>query len=74
MSYAATANELLNALTDLSPIFSAGVELAETSSVGGLRAWHVTLVSAEDYQPLMADGYLLNGTNAAVTVSRVWSP
>lgn len=72
MSHTATANELLDALTALSPIYSVGVELAENSSVGGLRAWHVTLVSAEDYQPLMADGYLLNGTNAAVTVSRVW--
>ena len=69
MSHAATASELLDALTGLSPIYSAGVELAENSSVGGLRAWHVTLISAEDYQPLMADGYLLNGTNAAVTVS-----
>lgn len=55
------------ALTALEPIYSAGVELADTGS--GLPAWIVTLVSAQDYDPLFVDGYLLEGTNAAVTVS-----
>lgn len=57
---------LQEALTALEPIYSAGVELA---NIGALSAWHVTLVSAQDYEPLFADGYLLQGTNAVVTVS-----
>lgn len=65
----ADASDVMAALQDLDPIHSVGVELAEDSSVGGMRSWHVTLVSAEAYEPIFADGYLLNGTNSAVTVS-----
>ncbi|CAM9773581.1 unnamed protein product, partial [Ectocarpus sp. 13 AM-2016] len=68
ISHAASAADLLQALIALEPIYTAGVELAEESLVGGLRAWHVTLVSAQGYEPIFADGYLLNGTNAAVSV------
>ncbi|CAM9800578.1 unnamed protein product [Ectocarpus sp. 6 AP-2014] len=68
ISHAASAADLLQALTALEPIYTAGVELAEESLVGGLRAWHVTLVSAQGYEPIFADGYLLNGTNTAVSV------
>lgn len=64
--YDASADDLLAALTALEPIYSAGVE-SDTNSV--LPAWHVTLVSAEDYEPIFVDGYLLEGTHAAVTVS-----
>lgn len=70
MAHTASAAEFLEALTALDPIYSAGVEIAEESEIGGLRAWRVTLVSAEEYEPIFADGYMLNGTNAAVTVSR----
>ena len=68
VSYAADAADILDALTALDPIYAAGVELAQNSSTRGLRAWHVTLVSVEDYRPIFGDGYLLTGTNAAVTV------
>lgn len=68
VSHNASAAELLDALIALESIYTAGVELAEESQVGGLRAWHVALVSAQDYEPIFVDGYLLNGTNAAVTV------
>lgn len=68
VSYAAEAGDVLDALLALGPIYAARVELDQDLSTGGLRSWHVTLVSAEDYQPLFADGYLLEGTNAAVTV------
>lgn len=68
MSHAADASEIMEALTDLDPIYSVGVELADNSTVGAMRAWHVTLVSADAYEPIFADGYLLNGTNAAVSV------
>lgn len=69
VSHMAQASDVIAALINLDPIYSVGVELAEGSSVGGRRAWHVTLVSAEAYEPIFADGYLLNGTNAAVSVS-----
>lgn len=59
---------MLDALTALEPIYAAGVELAAESPTGGLRAWHVTLISAEAFEPIFADGYLLTGTNAAVMV------
>lgn len=71
MSHAANAEDVLEALTNLDSIYSAGVELAEESSIGGLRAWHISLISVEDYEPIFADGYLLNGTNAAATVSAI---
>lgn len=64
----AESSEVVDALMGLDSIYSVGVELAENSSTGGMRAWHVTLVSAEAYEPIFADGYLLNGTNAAVSV------
>ncbi len=51
----------------LEPIYTAGVELEKVE--GDLSAWHVTLVSAQDYEPIFVDGYLLYGTNTAVTVS-----
>ena len=66
MAYDATEDVLLAALTALEPIYSAGVE---SDLTGVLPAWHVTLVSAEDYQPIFVDGYLLEGTHASVTVS-----
>lgn len=62
----ATADELLVALTSLEPIYSAGVESVTGSTP---PAWHVTIVSAQAYEPIFVDGYLLEGTNAAVTVS-----
>lgn len=71
ISHDASAEVFLAALTALEPIYTAGVELADESEVGGLSAWHVTLVSAQDYEPIFVDGYLLSGTNTAVTVSGV---
>lgn len=64
--YDASAEDLLAALTALEPIYSAGVE---SDPGNALRAWHVTLVSAQDYEPVFADGYLLEGTHATVLVS-----
>ena len=69
VSHDASTDDLLVALTALEPIYAAGVELADQSEVGGLRAWHVSLVSAQAYEPIFVDGYLLGGTNTAVTVS-----
>lgn len=59
----------MDALNNLDPIYSVGVEVAAASSEEGMRSWHVTLVIAAAYEPLFADGYLLNGTNAVVSVS-----
>lgn len=67
VSHAATAGDVLDALLALDPIYAAQVELDVPS--GRRRSWHVTLVSAEDYQPLFADKYLLEGTSVAITVS-----
>ena len=66
VAYDASADDLLAALTALEPIYSAGVEKDLTSV---LPMWHVTLVSAEAYEPIFVDGYLLEGTHASVTVS-----
>lgn len=69
--HAADATEVMEALTDLDSIYSVGVDLADNSTIGGMRAWHVTLVSAVAYEPIFVDGYLLNGTNAAVSVRQL---
>lgn len=69
VSHAAEAGEVLDALLALGPIYAAQVELDEDLPTGGLRSWHVTLLSAEDYQPIFADGYLLEGMSIDLTVS-----